>query len=480
MTWTSTARNRSLCFPLVPRFCGQMFLEAHDKELALKCVQAYNDWMVEEWCGGSGGRLIPLCLIPLWDVPISPPRRSGATRPGVVGRWRSARCAQLPRPSVAARTRTIGGTRSWPRATRPAPRCACTSDPDRSCSPPVSTRHVRGAHLLDPRLRRVLTRRLAALGNAGPLPLPQDRLLGEPGGLDAVHPRSESITCSRTAATGPSSTPVVSEGCRAPTCPAGAYWCFFDDQVAIGEPRADRGRAAGVRDRLPAPGLNLAQQRQEGRGDRLPGRAPTSSSASSGPTPSRCCGWIRRRCSRSTARLSPRPLPWEPGRSRERWPWSPGRSPASGEASPTSWLRTAPMSPSTTGPGSGGSRGPWCTTPRAGGGVRPHGSRPTYRTGPTSPGCSTPCTPASVGSTSWWPMPPVSSSSPRTIVDVTEDEFDTVFDTNVRGAFFCMQEAAKRIAPGGRIIAISATGPVRPQATEEPSTTPARRPSSTS
>ena len=31
------------------------------------CVKAYNDWMVDEWCGGSGGRLIPLCLIPLWD-----------------------------------------------------------------------------------------------------------------------------------------------------------------------------------------------------------------------------------------------------------------------------------------------------------------------------------------------------------------------------------------------------------------------------
>ena len=27
---------------------------------ALACVGAYNDWMVEEWCGDSGGRLIPL------------------------------------------------------------------------------------------------------------------------------------------------------------------------------------------------------------------------------------------------------------------------------------------------------------------------------------------------------------------------------------------------------------------------------------
>jgi predicted TIM-barrel fold metal-dependent hydrolase len=58
----------SLCFPTFPRFCGQTFLEAKDRELAMACVVAYNDWMVEEWCGDSGGRLIPLCLVPLWDA----------------------------------------------------------------------------------------------------------------------------------------------------------------------------------------------------------------------------------------------------------------------------------------------------------------------------------------------------------------------------------------------------------------------------
>jgi predicted TIM-barrel fold metal-dependent hydrolase len=60
--------ERSLCFPTFPRFCGQTFLEGHDRELGLACVQAYNDFMVDEWAGDSGGRLIPLCLIPLWDV----------------------------------------------------------------------------------------------------------------------------------------------------------------------------------------------------------------------------------------------------------------------------------------------------------------------------------------------------------------------------------------------------------------------------
>jgi predicted TIM-barrel fold metal-dependent hydrolase len=58
----------SLCFPTFPRFCGQTFLEAKDKDLALACVRAYNDWMVEEWCGESDGHLVPLTLVPLWDV----------------------------------------------------------------------------------------------------------------------------------------------------------------------------------------------------------------------------------------------------------------------------------------------------------------------------------------------------------------------------------------------------------------------------
>jgi predicted TIM-barrel fold metal-dependent hydrolase len=61
----------SLCFPTFPRFCGQTFAEAKDKDLALACVRAYNDWMVEEWCGDSGGRLIPLVLVPLWDVELA-------------------------------------------------------------------------------------------------------------------------------------------------------------------------------------------------------------------------------------------------------------------------------------------------------------------------------------------------------------------------------------------------------------------------
>ena len=61
----------SLPFPTFPRFCGQTFNEADDRELALACVQAYNDWMVEEWCDPSIGINIPLCIIPLWDAELA-------------------------------------------------------------------------------------------------------------------------------------------------------------------------------------------------------------------------------------------------------------------------------------------------------------------------------------------------------------------------------------------------------------------------
>jgi predicted TIM-barrel fold metal-dependent hydrolase len=62
----------SLNFPSFPRFCGQTFLECKDRDLGLACVQAYNDWMMQEWCGGEGrGRLLPMTLIPLWDAELA-------------------------------------------------------------------------------------------------------------------------------------------------------------------------------------------------------------------------------------------------------------------------------------------------------------------------------------------------------------------------------------------------------------------------
>src|SRR4051794_18348597 len=61
----------SLPFPTFPRFCGQTFYEANDKDLALACVRAYNDWMVEEWCDPSIGINIPCTIMPLWDAELA-------------------------------------------------------------------------------------------------------------------------------------------------------------------------------------------------------------------------------------------------------------------------------------------------------------------------------------------------------------------------------------------------------------------------
>ncbi len=57
----------SMCFPSFPAFCGQVFHGAKDKELALAVLRAYNDWHVDEWCGGAPGRFIPLAIPPIWD-----------------------------------------------------------------------------------------------------------------------------------------------------------------------------------------------------------------------------------------------------------------------------------------------------------------------------------------------------------------------------------------------------------------------------
>ena len=61
----------ALCFPTFPGFGGGTFMRATDKELALECVKAWNDFMVDEWCASAPERLVPLALLPLWDMQAS-------------------------------------------------------------------------------------------------------------------------------------------------------------------------------------------------------------------------------------------------------------------------------------------------------------------------------------------------------------------------------------------------------------------------
>ncbi len=57
-------------FPTFPSFAGNVFVQAAVKapDAALMAVRAYNDWHVHDWCGAAPGRLIPLVMMPIWDM----------------------------------------------------------------------------------------------------------------------------------------------------------------------------------------------------------------------------------------------------------------------------------------------------------------------------------------------------------------------------------------------------------------------------
>jgi predicted TIM-barrel fold metal-dependent hydrolase len=60
-----------LCFPSFPGFAGSTLFGANDKELALACAQAWNDFILDEWCASAPDRFIPMVIVPFWDVEAS-------------------------------------------------------------------------------------------------------------------------------------------------------------------------------------------------------------------------------------------------------------------------------------------------------------------------------------------------------------------------------------------------------------------------
>jgi predicted TIM-barrel fold metal-dependent hydrolase len=57
----------ALCFPSFPGFAGGNFQRAKDKDLALLCLQAWNDFHIDEWCATAPDRFVPLGMVPTWD-----------------------------------------------------------------------------------------------------------------------------------------------------------------------------------------------------------------------------------------------------------------------------------------------------------------------------------------------------------------------------------------------------------------------------
>jgi predicted TIM-barrel fold metal-dependent hydrolase len=61
----------SIGFPTLAGFAGRKFDTFPDKELALICVQAWNDFVIDEWCAARPEVLVPMTIAPVWDVELA-------------------------------------------------------------------------------------------------------------------------------------------------------------------------------------------------------------------------------------------------------------------------------------------------------------------------------------------------------------------------------------------------------------------------
>jgi predicted TIM-barrel fold metal-dependent hydrolase len=61
----------SVAFPTLPGFAGRKFETFPDKELAVECVQAWNDFIIDEWCAAQPDMFVPMTIAPVWDVDLA-------------------------------------------------------------------------------------------------------------------------------------------------------------------------------------------------------------------------------------------------------------------------------------------------------------------------------------------------------------------------------------------------------------------------
>jgi predicted TIM-barrel fold metal-dependent hydrolase len=61
----------SVAFPTLPGFAGRKFQTFADKDLALACVRAWNDFLIDEWCAAEPEVFVPMTIAPVWDVDLA-------------------------------------------------------------------------------------------------------------------------------------------------------------------------------------------------------------------------------------------------------------------------------------------------------------------------------------------------------------------------------------------------------------------------
>jgi predicted TIM-barrel fold metal-dependent hydrolase len=61
----------SVNFPTLPRFGGALFPTFADLDLADVCVQAWNDFVLDEWCAADPAMFVPMVICQLWDPDLA-------------------------------------------------------------------------------------------------------------------------------------------------------------------------------------------------------------------------------------------------------------------------------------------------------------------------------------------------------------------------------------------------------------------------
>ncbi|MGE0387432.1 MAG: amidohydrolase family protein [Gammaproteobacteria bacterium] len=61
----------SVNFPSLPGFGGHFFSTFKDKELASACVSAWNDFLIDEWCGAAPDLFVPMVICQTWDPKLA-------------------------------------------------------------------------------------------------------------------------------------------------------------------------------------------------------------------------------------------------------------------------------------------------------------------------------------------------------------------------------------------------------------------------
>ena len=343
----------SMLFPSFPRYCGQVFHEAKDKELALLCVRAWNDFILEEFAAAYPGRFIPMMIIPLWDPVAAAAEIERTAARGAKSIAFSENPTKLGLPSIH--------TDYWD------PVCA------RPCEDAglVVSMHVGSSSNLirtsDDMPTLAFMAYSAAANQAGTLldwlfsgnfakfPEPEDRPVGRLDRLDPLLPGAGRAGRRQAAVLG---VPLRHLHERRPRARRGTrarprfdldtdIRALFADHVygtlhrGPGRPAAARHHRRGQRDarvRLPALRLHLARHRGDGRQVARPTCPTTSSTRSPSATP-------------AGSTTSPRPTPPPSARQHrqpEEYPWTGKPSSAAWCAGCSTTSSTAPPTSPTT------------------------------------------------------------------------------------------------------------------------------------